>query len=107
MLFHASYPTARRDGETSNYPGRNYSVGMTPDDRTRFIQAADVFLLVCEDDAAKRKAGERLLNVLVDLWQSSGPGMFHYRGNLFFTTPGESGEWRLGVYPDRMVVEVD
>lgn len=80
---------------------------MTPDDRQRFIQAADVLLLVARDEAAKRQASERLLNVLVDLWQSNGPAMYHYRGYMFFTTPGETGEWRLGVYPDRMIVEVE
>jgi hypothetical protein len=82
---------------------------MTPDDRTRFVQAADLFLLVCQDDEAKRKAGKRLSAVLVDLWERNGPAMYRYRGNLFFITPGPGPivEWRLGVYPDKLVEQVD
>ena len=80
---------------------------MKPDDRTRFIQAADTLLLVARDGDAKNEASERLLNVLVDLWERNGPALSHYRGYMMFTTPGPANEWRLGVYPDRMIVEVE
>ena len=80
---------------------------MTPDDRQRFIQAADAFLLVCRDEAAKRQAGERLLNVLVDLWKSNDARAYHYRGCLFFAQPSDGGAWRLGVYPDKLIQKVE
>lgn len=63
-------------------------------------------LLHANDEAKKEQVSERLLNVLIDLWQTNGPALYRYRGYTIFTTPGPTYEWRLGVYPDRMIVEV-
>jgi hypothetical protein len=79
---------------------------MIPTDRERFIQAADAFLLVCRDDAAKQQAGERLLNVLADLWTTNDARAYRYRGFLFFAQPGDGGEWRLAVYPEKLIEQV-
>jgi hypothetical protein len=56
---------------------------------------------VARDDAAKRQARNRLLNVLVDLWQANGPTLCCPRLHVF-TTAGSANDWRLGVYPDRL-----
>ena len=65
-----------------------------------------MLLAVADNSDAKRIAGERLLNVLVDLWKANDARAYHYRGCLFFAQPGDGGVWRLGVYPDKLVERI-
>lgn len=86
---------------------------MAPSDRARFIQAADIYLAVCEDDAAKQQAGQRLLDVLIDLRDHCHTKAYHYRECLFFAQPLEYPmptviqKWRLAVCPDGFVEQVE
>lgn len=87
---------------------------MSPIDEARFKAAADAFLLACNSgEEAKKSAGQDLLNVLVDFWNTYESKAYRYKQTLFFAQPrepaafGNAQKWRLGVYPENLVDDLD